>query len=162
MLCTLLTFTAAAAFLVGCSNASPDLTAAQALGVTGPISQAQAIAARHLSGTARSVKEENEDGAPVYEVLWTHAADGFETTFVLDEAETSVVYAFDGIAGPIETEIALPDLPAPVCETAMQQAAGAPIAETARIVDRPGPTSRPKSHATEHERITPSRPTARS
>ena len=54
---------------------------------------------------------------------------------MLDGTETSVVYALDGTAGPIETEIAIADLPEPVRAAAMRAAAGAPITEAARLLE---------------------------
>lgn len=51
------------------SAQQPDLTAAQALRISGPVTveQGAAIAARHAGGPARLIEEETEDGGVILE-----------------------------------------------------------------------------------------------
>ncbi len=57
--------------LAACQHPSADLTAARALGISGPVTEAQAraIATQHVPGTARSARRESEGKDAVYEVL---------------------------------------------------------------------------------------------
>jgi len=69
------------------------------------------------------------------EVAWSMEEGGYEASFTDGAVERSVVYAADGTAGAVETEIAVTDLPEAVATTLARDYPGQAVTEAAEIVD---------------------------
>jgi len=74
------------------------------------------------------------------DVTWTMADDGFEASFTEDGTAQSVVYAASGVAGAVEVEIPVADLPAAVTAALARDYAGQTVREAAGIVEDGQPT----------------------
>lgn len=67
--------------------------------------------------------------------VWSIEGDAYEAQVTMDGVETSVLYSAAGVAGAVETEIAVATLPAAVTAALARDHAGHPVTEAARIVE---------------------------